>query len=58
MHSIKNKLEDEENNEEDKATFEDLSDRILRTLKDPKDPVFIEGYFDLVDEDGDGFINY
>ena len=27
-------------------------------MKDPKDSMFIEAYFDLIDEDGDGFINY
>lgn len=58
LHAIRNKLEDNDKSEEDFAPFEDFSSRIQRTLKDPKDSMFMEAYFDLADEDGDGFINY
>lgn len=40
-HAIKNKIGDDDKSTQDKATFEDLSNRILRTLKDPKDSIFI-----------------
>ena len=58
MHAIKNKIGQDDKNVEDKATFEDFSDRLLRTMKDPKDSIFIEAYFDLADEDGDGLITH
>lgn len=47
-HAIRNRIGDDEDSY-DKATFEDLSDRIQRTLKDPRDSLFIDAYFDLAD---------
>ena len=57
-HAIRNKLDESEDNASNNASFGEILGRLERTLKDPKDSMIIEAYFDLIDEDGDGFINY
>lgn len=58
MHAIANKLDESEDNAGDNASFGEVLGRLERTLKDPKDSMFIEAYFDLIDKNGDGYINY
>lgn len=39
-------------------SFEELKSRIETTYCDTKDTMYIDTYFKLIDEDGDGFITY
>lgn len=49
MHAIRNKLDESEDVTSDNACFGEILGRLERTLKDPKDNMFIEAYFDLID---------
>ena len=56
-YAIKSRNEDKEN-PEDITSFDEFQHRITSTFKDTKDSMYIDAYFNLIDNDGDGFISY
>lgn len=56
-YAVRSKVEDKAN-PDDVTNFPELIKRIEVTFKDTKDIAYLENYFSLIDEDGDGIISY